>query len=358
MNRTMIIVLSAAVALIFLVVIWNTFYIIDESHQVVITQFRKVIGDPITEPGLHMKIPFVHEANYFDKRLLDWEGDKTEVKDSERQFILVEVYARWRIADPTQYLIRVQGKFEIASSRLDAVIDPIVRNVIAENPLREVVRSDTEKTIKEGGTKTVVAKIPEETETSDESAYEVEVEPSADRDNPDADQEGDGISREEQGVSITVGREKIASIILERAKEVVIEYGIELVDVRFKRINYVPETRAEVFNRMVSERKKQSAKYLALGRGEAARIIGRKDGEVREIRSEAEEQVLDIIGEGEAKAIEIYKAAYDQDNTSRDFYKFYKTLETLKKTVGSDTWLILSTDSDLFGIIKSLEALR
>lgn len=376
MNRLMIIVPIVVVLLIVLIVLSGALYIIDESKQVVITQFGKIIGEPITEPGLHIKMPFVQEANYFEKRLLDWEGEKTVIKTVEQKFIYVEVYARWRIADPKLFLQTVAGRFEIASSRLDAIIDPIVRDVIANYELRELVRSDTERVIYERVLKGTT-EAAEAIETGGDipltpgALTEEQLQAQADeaervRDEEEQEERAfqdlfESIDEQEKELfellawRIEKGREFISQEIFRKAKEQVTRFGIDLVDVRILRINYQPETRQQVYNRMIAERQRVTARYISEGEQKSAELLGTKDRLVKEIQSKAREQELKILGEGEAQAINIYAEAYSRDSA---FYGFYKTLETLRNTVDEGTWLILSTDSELYRILKSVGALR
>ena len=374
MNRLFIIVPIVVVALLVIVVLSGTFYIVDEGRQVVITQFGRIIGEPITEPGLHTKLPFVQTANYFEKRLLDWEGDRTVIKTVEQKFISIEVFARWRITDPKLYLQTVAGRFEVASSRLDAIIDPIVRDVMANFELRELVRSDTERVIYERvlrGTTEAGEALPAEIDFSGASgaltaeqlealavSAAEEAEGGAEQEAPDIFQD---LARQERELfelrawRIENGRNYITREVFERAGTQVERFGIELVDVRILRINYLPETRQQVFNRMIADRQRVTARYISEGQQRSAELRGTKDRLVREIQSLAQEQELLILGEGEAQSIQIYADAYNQDS---EFYRFYKTLETLRTTMDADTWLILSTDSEFYSILQRLEVRR
>ncbi|HUX05982.1 MAG TPA: protease modulator HflC [Acidobacteriota bacterium] len=373
MNTKLIIIIGAlVVALLVIIVLSGSLYIVDESQQAVITQFGKIIGEPVTEPGLHFKAPFVQEARMFEKRVLDWEGEKTVIKTVEQKFIYVEVYARWRITDPKLYLQTVAGSFEVASSRLDAIIDPIVRDFIAKYELSELVRSDTERVIyervirgtSEAGEAVDVDVIPITATTLTESELEAQRQQALDEEAQARDETGDifgDIDKQESQLfelrarRIERGRFHITQEIFRKAKEQITRFGIDLIDVRILRINYQPETRNQVYNRMISERKRVTARYISQGQQKAAELLGTKDRMLREIESKAEEQELRILGEGEATAIATYAAAYNRDP---DFYKFWKSLETLKATVDKDTWIILSTDSEFYQILKSLSAMR
>jgi membrane protease subunit HflC len=359
MNRTVIIVLAAAVAVVLLLVILNAVYIVDESRQVVITQFGKVIGDPITEPGLHMKVPFVQEANYFDKRLLDWEGEKkTAIKTKEQKFIFVEVYARWRITNPTQFLQTLAGSLEVAAGRLDPIIDGIVRDVIAKYDLQELVRSDIERIIYEEFLKTAVQATSGRESAEAAAALELEAEAGQEVSEETVVEEKKAEIIERRALRITKGRGEITDEVFRLAKGELerFGFGIELVDVRIKRINYQPNTQQQVYKRMIAERERIQAQYISEGRRKSTELIGQRDRLAKEIQSEGKQRELEILGEGESEAMSIYKAAYDRDPTSREFYMFYKTLETLKRTMDKETWLILSTDSDFYRYMKSIES--
>ena len=359
MNRTIILVAIAVVALVAIVILSGSLYIVDEAEQVVITQFGKIIGEPVTEPGLHFKTPFVQEARTFPKRLLDWEGDKTVIKTIEQKFIYVEVFARWRISDPKLFLQTVAGRIEIAQSRLDAVIDPVVRDVIAKYTLAELVRSDTGRIIYERvlkGTSTTGEAV--EAEEVPEELVTTPVAPAVSEDQPEEVEDiFENIDEQERELfelrasSIQQGRTFITQEIFRKAKEQVDRFGIDIADVRILRINYQPQTRTQVYNRMIAERKRVTARYISEGQQKSAELLGSMDRLLKEIESKAQEQELRTLGEGEATAIATYASAYNADP---EFYKFYKTLETLKVTVDATTWLILSTDSELYRVLTRI----
>lgn len=352
-TKTIIAIVAVFVALAIIMVVSGAFYIVDESEQVIITQFGKIIGDPITEAGLHVKMPFVQEVTRFEKRLLDWEGEKTVSKTKEQKFIRVEVYARWRISDPKLFFTTVAGNVDTAISRLDLIIDPIVRDVIARYTLNELVRSDTNKPIIEKVLKGSVAAPSTSTQANpnEESSKPSPSVGSSEEDLLNTEQD----IYEKHESWITQGRENITREIFQTAKDKVIQFGIELVDVRIKRINYQEQTQKQVFDRMIAERRREEALYISQGEQQAAEIHGRKDREVKMIQSKASEAVFRILGEGEAKAIETYAAAYNRDV---NFYQFYKTLETLKQTFNKESLLILSTDSEFYRVIKDLGAIK
>lgn len=365
MNRNFIIAIPVIIAAAVIILLASgALYIIDESQQVVITQFGEIIGDPITDPGLHVKMPFVQDANYFDKRVLDWEGEKTVSKTLEQKFINVETYARWRIIDPKLFLQTVSGRFETALSRLDAIIDPIVRDVIARYTLNELVRSDTKKPIMEKilkGMGDITGALEAPTAMDEQGSAQQQDRQAQTR--PLRPQVGEGTEDtsllvdqeiyEERESWITRGRDHITREIFNSAREQVKRFGIDLIDVRVKRINYQPETRRQVYNRMIAERRRQEALYISQGEQQAAQIQGRKDREVKFIQSKAAEEVLRVIGQGEAQATDTYARAYSKDAS---FYGFLKTLETLRNTVSKDTWLIISTESDFYRILKGAGA--
>ena len=302
--RNALIIGSGILALLGVLVVSGAVYIVPETMQVVITQFGEPRGDPVTTPGLKVKVPFIQKANYFDKRFLEWDGDPNEVPTRDKRFIHVDTYARWRITDPLLYFQRLRGE-QRAQSRLDDILDGETRNVIAKHDLIEVVRSSNR-----------------EFAVSEEVAGDVSPE-----------------SQE----NIERGRRLLAAEVLEAAQTRTEDLGIEILDFRFKRINYVEQVRIEVYNRMISERQRIAEQFRSEGGGESARINGERERELQRITSEAYRQAQEIKGRADAEAADIYAAAYNRDP---EFYRFLKTMEVLKETLDSNTVLVLSTDSD------------
>ncbi len=293
-----------AILAVVLVVIMDGTYVLNETQQAIITQFGDPRGEPITDPGLHFKLPFVQKANYFDKRFLQWDGDADQMPTKDKRFISVDTYARWRITDPLLFFQRLRDE-RGAQSRLDGILDGETRNAIARHDLVEVVRSSNR----------------EEAGISDESEEETSV--------------------LEQ---ITRGRGDITRSILETAAPKVKDFGIELIDLQFKRINYVEEVEKDVFARMIAERKRIAARYRSEGEGEAARIRGEQERELQRIQSEAYRSAQEVRGEADGKATGIYAKAYNQDPA---FYAFMKSMETYESGVDSSTTLVLTTKGDL-----------
>lgn len=293
-----------------LIILGGTLYTVDQTEQVVITQFGEPIGEPITEPGLHFKTPFIQKINSFEKRFLAWDGLPTQVPTKDKRYIWVDTTARWRIVDPLKFLQTV-GTERTALGRLDDIIDSATRNQITSHLLYELVR-DSEREFAE-------------TELS--------------------------IQVEETIGKMEYGREKISRAILEEASEGVPRFGIELIDVRIKRLNYVEQVRQGVYARMIAERKRVAEQYRSEGQGGKAEIEGRKEKELQRITSEAYKKAQEIKGEADAQATGIYAGAYNKDP---EFYSFLKTLETYKETLDEDTWLILTSDSDFYKYLKSL----
>ncbi|UCE04348.1 MAG: protease modulator HflC [bacterium] len=300
--------------LLAIILLSSAFYSIDETQQVVITQFGKPIGDPIKEAGLHIKMPFIQDVNYFEKRLLEWDGNPTEISAKDKKFILVDTYARWKIEDPLKFFRSVVNE-NGAQTRLDNIIDAATRNMITSNILIEVVRNSNREM----------------------SVAEAELE----------------LSSEVMVDSIRVGREKLSQNIFDAAKEKVKEYGIELADVRIKRINYIEEVRERVFERMIAERLRIAEKYRSEGAGKKAEIEGEMEKELQKITSEAYRTAEEIRGKADAEAVKIYAQAYERDP---EFYSFIRTLESYTNTIDEKTWLILSTDSDYLKYLKELYA--
>jgi membrane protease subunit HflC len=311
MNKATRNVIVIVVAFAILIVLLNTLYRVYETNQVIITQFGEPIGGAITKPGLHMKIPFIQKTNYFEKRWLEWDGDANQIPTKDKKYIWVDTYARWRISDPLVFFQRVRDE-RGAQSRLDDIIDGETRNAVANFDLIEIVRSSNREfeLTEEMAILDIAAAIPE----------------------------------------IKTGREKIAQIILEKSSEITPEFGVELRDVKIKRINYVEEVQRKVFDRMISERKRIAAKYRSEGDGKSAEIRGQKERELKKIQSEAYRKAQEIKGKADAEATKIYANAYNLDP---EFYSFMKTLETYVSSLDKETWLLLSTDAEFLKYLKS-----
>jgi len=301
-----------AIAAVFLLILFSdAFYVVSETNQVIITQFGEPKGNAISNPGLHIKLPFIHNANFFEKRWLEFDGDANQLPTSEKKYVWVDTYARWRIKNPLTFFQRVRDE-RGAQSRLDDIIDGETRNAIAKFNLFDIVRS--------------TSRVFEKTEES------------AILDSPEA------------ALQITTGREKIAQIILENASMITPEYGIELMDIRIKRVNYVEEVQKTVFDRMIAERQRIAALYRSEGDGESAKIRGQKERELLRIQSEAYKTAQEIKGKADAEATKIYAQAYNLDP---EFYQFMKTLETYRTIMDKETWLLLSTDAEFLKYLKS-----
>ena len=292
-----------------LFVLSSATYQVHEVNQVIITQFGEPTGDPVTEPGLHFKIPFVQQTNYFEKRFLEWDGNPNQVPTKDKRFIWVDTYARWRIVDPLRFFQRLRDELG-AQSRLDDILDGETRNAVARYDLIEIVRSTNRDP------ETVQIESDEETAILDE---------------------------------IQMGRQRIAAEILERAAGRTEDLGIELLDLRLKRINYVAEVQQDVFARMIAERQRIAAEFRSEGQGESARISGERERDLARIVSEAYRTAEEIRGTADAEATSIYGAAYNRDP---DYYAFTKSLETYEATMDAATFFMLGTDSEL---LKYLE---
>mgnify|MGYP003571970755 FL=1 len=288
---------------------YNAAYIVDETEQVIITQFGKIIGEPKTDPGLKFKIPFIQKANYFAKNLLDWDGDPGQIPTLDKTFIWVDVFARWKITDPIKFFQTVNNRFN-AIGKLNDIIDPAVRNFITSNQLIETVRKSNR--------------------TLDRSEVGVE-------------------DSERTYYTVTTGREKITQGILSQAQPKLTSFGIELVDVKIKRINYVEQVRKSVYDRMIAERKQIAEKFRSEGKGEAQKILGEKERDLQEIQSEAYRTAQETKGKADAEATIIYARAYGVDP---EFYSFVQTLEVYTESLGEKNTLILSTDSEFLKYLK------
>ncbi len=295
------------------IVIFDGFYILEEGKQVMVTQFGAPVGKPVTEAGLHLKMPFLHQINTFDKKIQIWDGDPNQIPTNDKTFVFLDVTARWRIADALKYLQATGGSELRAQSLLNDIIDGTVRDMVNKNNLIEIIRS------------------------SDWSRETM---------SPNA-------SPDTIGTKPLMGRDNIQQQILKIAADATRQqYGIELIDVMFKRVNYIESVRLKVYDRMISERKRIAAEKRSFGEGQKAEILGTVARELKEILSGANREALTIKGKADALATQIYGNAYSQDP---DFYSFLKTLETYEGIVGPNTSLLLSSDSDLYRFLKSVK---
>ncbi len=292
----------------------GTFYVLEEGQQAVVLQFGRPVGSPVTEAGLHMKVPFIQEVRRFEKRLLIWDGDPNQIPTAGREFIWVDSTARWRIVDPLKFLESVATEAG-AQSRLDDIIDSVVRDLVSSNALVELVRSSSWET--------------PQAEALEEASKEV---------------------AEELKKEITLGREGLTRAVLAVVRKIAPQYGIEVVDVRIKRLNYVESVREKVYARMISERKQLAARFRSEGEGRSAEILGNMEKELREIRSTAYRVVQEVRGKGDAAATKIYGDAYGRD---QEFYAFSRTLENLKAGKNANSVLVLTTDSDYYRYLKT-----
>lgn len=312
-QRAAAMIASIVVALALLIVLGQPYYIVPEGTQVVITRFGKPVGGVMHAPGLHFKTPFIDVVNRFEKRLLEWDGDPNQIPTKDKRFIWVDATARWRIADPLKFLQSVSDE-RGAQARLDDIIDATTRDVITEQPLIEVVRSSNREL-----TKNIFQEGSEDTELS-------------------------------QVEKVELGREKLTRAILERSQAYMWRYGIELVDVRIKRIKYVDEVLEKIYERMVAERRRAAEQFRSEGQGRKAEIEGRTERDLKKITSEAYKTAQHTMGKADAEATTIYAEAYAEDP---EFYDFLKTLETYEKTIDGRSTLILTTDSEYFRYLKS-----
>lgn len=292
----------------------NAAFVVRETDQVIKTQFGKPVGDPITKPGLHFKLPVIQKIRRFDKRFLEWDGDATELTTKDKRFIFVDTYARWRITDPLLFFQRLQDERR-AQSRLDDILDGETRNAIANHNLVELVRSSNREPEQDTGQVDIQAQLEE----------------------------------------IQVGRELIRQEILRAAQSRTGDLGIEVLDVQIKRINYVEDVRRKVYDRMIAERRRIADRYRSEGEGEAARINGELERELKRIQSEAYRTAEEIIGTADAEATEIYARAYDQSPDARSFYSFLKTMETLSSTADERTSMLLSTDGEFYRFLTDID---
>ena len=307
--------LIALVVLLVLLVATGSFFTVREDRQVILTQFGKPVGKPIVKPGLKFKLPFIQVANQLEKRVLEWDGTSTQMPTRDKLYIKVDTFARWEIEDPLEYFEKLRDE-RSAQSRLNDILGSETRNMVARHDLIEIIRSTKDR-------------VPQQ-------------------------QEDIGEILGEQGSlePIRIGRSAIEKEIHAAAKGKLEDFGIRLLDVRFKRINYTSAVESRIFERMISERQQIAERFRSEGAGEAARILGNMDKEVRTIDSEAYKRIQTELGRADAESTRIYGEAYGATSAQEEFYSFTKTLEAYQEILGSDTSLILSTDSELFEMLK------
>jgi len=306
--------LNYILIIVVLIVLANSLYVIDERQQVIITRFGKPVGDAKTTAGLKIKVPIFDKAHYFDKRILEWDGEAKQIPTSDKRYIWIDTFSRWQIVDPLKFYETTRYETS-AHSRLDDIISGTTRDVISSNRLLEIVKSSNR----------------EMTFTSEYS---------------------DSKLVDEVKEQIVNGRQVIADSIFALSKVKVAEYGIRLIDVRIKRLNYNQEVQAKVFERMISERNKIAAKYISEGQGNSSEILGKMQRELDQIQSEAYQTAQEIKGKADATAINIYANAYNKDP---EFYEFLKTLETYEKTIDNKNTIIMTTDSDYYKFLKTMK---
>ncbi len=298
-------------AVVLFVLFLDSVFILDETRQAIVTQFGKPVGGARTEPGMNFKAPVIHKVQYFDKRYLKWDGDPNQVPTQDKRFMHIDTYARWQIVDPLQFFIRLRDE-RSGQSRLDDILDGETRNAVASYVLLDLVRSTNR-----------------EPEVYEDYLMELEV-----------------------LEDISVGREAIEAMVLQRANERTADLGIVILDFRFKRMNYVDEVRMRVYDRMISERNRIADQFRSEGEGEARRIEGEKERDLAQIQSEAIRESEMIRGRADARVTEIYAGAYNRNRSTRELYGFLRSLEALEKSLDEKTSVILTTDSELFRYLK------
>ncbi|MCF7483059.1 protease modulator HflC [Vibrio sp. J1-1] len=300
--------------------LYSTLYTVSEVQQVIITQFGKPIGEPVVDAGLKIKIPFIQEINTIDKRVLEWDGNPSDMPTKDKLYISVDLFARWRITDPLQYFLRLKDE-RSAQSRLDDILGSETRNAVAKHELIEIIRTNKNRTPL--------------------------------RDSLLSDAEGE--LKIGALVPIQKGRQLVEQEIFSEASEKIKIFGIELLDIRFKRINYNESVRPKIYERMISERRQIAERFLSEGYGEAARIRGDRIRDLNKIQSEAYREVEEIRGQADAKAAEIYSLAYNKSPQARHLYEFTRTMQSYSTVISENTTLVLSTSSDLFKFLNGIE---
>ena len=314
-------VLLAAIAGAVAVTASSALYTVSEVEQAIITQFGKPVGPPITTAGLKLKLPFVQEINRIDRRVLEWDGNPSDMPTKDKLYISVDLFARWKIVDPLQYFLRLRDE-RSAQSRLDDILGSETRNAVAKHELIEIIRTTKGRT-----------PLRDTLLTDEERAQNIGA-----------------------LVPITKGRAQVEMEIFTAAAEKVRVFGIELLDIRFKRINYNESVRPKIYDRMISERRQIAERFLSEGNGEAARIRGNRVRDLDKIQSEAYRAVAEVRGKADAEAARIYATAYNASPGAAEFYAFTRTMQAYKDMISGGTTLVLSTDSDLFRFLKGMEA--
>ncbi len=318
MKRAALIAILAVLGLATFITVSST-YTVNEVEQVIITQFGKPVGVPVTTAGLKFKLPFVQDVNAIDRRVLEWDGSPSDMPTKDKLYISVDLFARWRITEPLQYFLRLRDE-RSAQSRLDDILGSETRNAVAKHELIEIIRTTKDR-----------VPLRDVLLTDSERAQDIGA-----------------------LVPIQKGRQLVEQEIFAAAAEKVRVFGIELLDIRFKRINYNESVRPKIYDRMISERRQIAERFLSEGNGEAARIRGNRVRDLNKIQSEAYREVEEIRGVADAKATEIYSKAYNQSPQAVAFYEFTRTMQAYKSIIGENTTLVLSTDSDLFKFLKGM----
>ncbi|MEI6343167.1 MAG: protease modulator HflC [Verrucomicrobiota bacterium] len=316
MNRTLIQIAIAAAVVLF--VLWiNPFYVVNETEQVIVTQFGRPVGTAVTNAGLHLRIPLAQEVHRIERRALEWDGEPREMPTRDKTYLVVDAFARWRISDPGAFFLRLRDE-RSARSRLDDIIGGEIRSVVAAHDLIEIVRSSRER-----------QPVREEVKS-------------------------DGIALQVHWPAIQSGRAALERLVQDASAPKLASFGIELLNVQFTRINYNRAVEQSIYQRMISERQQIAERFRSEGQGEAARILGNREKELQLIESEAYRKVQSVRGDADARASEIYAQAYNRDAQAAEFYAFMKTLETWQKAADANTTLLLGTDSDVFGMLKGM----
>jgi membrane protease subunit HflC len=297
----------------------SSIYTVSEVEQAIITQFGRPVGDPVTSAGLKFKVPFIQDVNLIDKRVLEWDGNPSDMPTKDKLYVSVDLFARWRIVEPLQYFLRLHDE-RSAQSRLDDVLGSETRNAVAKHELIEIVRTTKDR-------------VPLRDALVTDAGQALNI---------------------GSLVPIQKGRKQVEQEIFAEAAQKVRVFGIELLDIRFKRINYNESVRPKIYDRMISERRQIAERFLSEGNGEAARIRGNRLRDMNKIQSEAYRQVEEIRGVADAKATEIYAKAYNQSPEAVTFYEFTRTMQAYKSLIAENTTLVLSTDSDLFRFLKGI----
>ncbi len=307
----------------------DSFYILTEGKQAIVTEFGKPVGNGTTQAGPHFKLPFIQEVRYVDKRILSWDGLPNKIPTRDKKYIRVDTTARWKIVNALKFIQTVENELG-AKARIDTILDGHTRDVISNHNLVEAVRNSNQILDNLAEKQALIKKKKAEGEEANAEVIEAEE-----------------INVEVE--KIRLGRERLSELIVEKADEELKALGIDLIDLQLRRISYEKSVEEKVYDRMISERQRVAQKIRSIGKGEKAEIEGRLSKDLNRIESEAYKKAQLIRGKAQAKATAIYAKSL---KAAPDFYEFIRSLEAYKKAIKKDSKFILSSDSEFLKFFK------